>query len=93
MGGLGAAAHALSAWGSDSAPLPRVRAHAGLTVATPDRYRVGSMTTTTLPRYTCTRCAHQWVPRRDLPPRVCPKCKSPYWNRERREQGQEATAS
>ena len=32
--------------------------------------------------YRCERCGHQWIPRdfdRELP--VCPKCKSPYWNR------------
>ena len=33
--------------------------------------------------YRC-RCGHEWVPR-DLrqasPPRVCPKCKSPNWDR------------
>jgi hypothetical protein len=34
--------------------------------------------------FQCTRCAHVWVPR-DLnaPPAVCPKCKSPYWDRPR----------
>ena len=36
----------------------------------------------------CERCGHEWVPR-DIAaepegPRVCPKCKSPYWNRPRR---------
>ncbi len=33
--------------------------------------------------YRCERCAHEWVPReKDSAgePRVCPKCKSPYWN-------------
>lgn len=35
----------------------------------------------------CERCGHKWVPR-DMDaepdgPRVCPKCKSPYWNRPR----------
>ncbi len=38
----------------------------------------------------CGRCAHEWVPR-DMDaepdgPHVCPKCKSPYWNRPRRAQ-------
>ena len=35
--------------------------------------------------YRCERCGHEWVPRRDRPPKVCPnlKCKSPYWNRPR----------
>ena len=34
----------------------------------------------------CDRCGHEWVPR-DSPesePRVCPKCKSPYWNKPRK---------
>jgi hypothetical protein len=36
--------------------------------------------------YRCERCGHEWVPRGDLniEPRVCPKCKSPYWDRERK---------
>lgn len=33
--------------------------------------------------YRCERCAHEWIPRDDQPPRVCPKCKSPYWDRPR----------
>ena len=28
------------------------------------------------------RCGHQWLPRGEHEkPRVCPKCKSPYWDR------------
>jgi predicted Zn-ribbon and HTH transcriptional regulator len=34
--------------------------------------------------YRCERCQHEWVPREDVEPRVCPKCKSPYWNRPRK---------
>lgn len=35
----------------------------------------------TLMGYRCERCGHEWVPRDTLKePRVCPKCKSPYWN-------------
>ena len=31
--------------------------------------------------FECERCGHEWVPRDlDHDPRVCPKCKSPYWN-------------
>jgi hypothetical protein len=38
--------------------------------------------------YRCERCEHEWVPRdTENEPRVCPKCKSPYWNRPRKEQG------
>lgn len=36
----------------------------------------------TIMGYRCERCEHEWVPRDfDTEPRVCPKCKSPYWNR------------
>jgi predicted Zn-ribbon and HTH transcriptional regulator len=27
------------------------------------------------------RCGHEWLPRGDEKPRVCPKCKSPNWDR------------
>ncbi len=34
-------------------------------------------------RHTCGRCAHVW--RSDLnKPVVCPKCKSPYWDKPRK---------
>ena len=35
--------------------------------------------------YRCERCSHQWLPRREEKPVICPKCKSPYWDRARRE--------
>jgi DNA-directed RNA polymerase subunit RPC12/RpoP len=35
--------------------------------------------------YRCARCNHEWVPRnKKVMPVVCPKCKSPYWNIEKR---------
>jgi len=42
--------------------------------------------------YRCKRCGHVWLPRGQHKdgegepelPRVCPKCKSPYWNVPRR---------
>ena len=36
--------------------------------------------------YECSRCKHQWVPRSkiDEEPTICPKCKSPYWNKPRK---------
>ena len=38
--------------------------------------------------YRCERCAHEWIPRAvDKEPSVCPKCKSPYWDRPRRKAG------
>jgi rRNA maturation endonuclease Nob1 len=31
--------------------------------------------------YRCERCLHEWVPRdKGQDPKVCPKCKSPYWD-------------
>jgi len=35
--------------------------------------------------YRCERCNHEWIPRdTEREPSVCPKCKSPYWNRPRK---------
>jgi DNA-directed RNA polymerase subunit RPC12/RpoP len=35
--------------------------------------------------YRCERCSHEWIPRAaEQEPSVCPKCKSPYWNRPRK---------
>lgn len=35
--------------------------------------------------YRCERCTHEWIPRdMEQEPAVCPKCKSPYWNRPRK---------
>lgn len=31
----------------------------------------------------CERCNHKWVPRKNEESIICPKCKSPYWNRKR----------
>ena len=42
------------------------------------------------PAFQCERCLHRWLPRNrdndntsEHQPRVCPKCKSPYWNKPR----------
>ena len=43
-----------------------------------------SMGEITLKGYICERCKHKWVPRDKQKPLVCPKCKSPYWDRKRR---------
>src|ERR1035437_1688309 len=32
----------------------------------------------------CKRCGHEWRPRVEGHPVQCPKCKSPYWDREKR---------
>lgn len=31
----------------------------------------------------CYRCGHKWVQREKDKPRICPKCKSPYWDKEK----------
>jgi hypothetical protein len=36
--------------------------------------------------FRCERCSHEWAPREpNQAPTVCPKCKSPYWNRPRKD--------
>ena len=37
-----------------------------------------------LPKYKCIRCKHKWIPRKETVPIICPKCKSPYWNKPRK---------
>jgi predicted Zn-ribbon and HTH transcriptional regulator len=37
-----------------------------------------------LPKYQCQRCSHSWIPRAEEIPTVCPKCKSPWWNKPRK---------
>lgn len=37
--------------------------------------------------YRCERCNYEWAPRnKEQEPRVCPNCKSPYWNVPRKKQ-------
>lgn len=40
--------------------------------------------TLVLPTLTCTRCQHTWHPRQPQPPKFCPQCRSPYWDKPRR---------
>lgn len=41
------------------------------------------MTKVTMPaKLECMRCLHTWIPRKE-DVRICPKCKSPYWDKER----------
>ena len=35
-------------------------------------------------KYQCLRCGHSWIPRSPEYPRLCPKCKSVRWDRERK---------
>lgn len=39
-----------------------------------------------IPGYLCERCGHRWAPKsHNLPePKVCPQCKSHYWNTARK---------
>jgi len=30
-------------------------------------------------QYSCQKCLHKWLPRKGVPPRVCPACKSAWW--------------
>ncbi len=48
----------------------------------------------TINAFKCLRCGHEWIPRVELSqlegelkekPRICPKCKSAYWDLERKE--------
>ncbi len=34
--------------------------------------------------YKCERCKHEWVPRAKEYPTICPSCKSPYWDKPRK---------
>ena len=31
----------------------------------------------------CNRCKHKWHPKTNKKPKVCPECKSPYWDKPR----------
>jgi len=41
--------------------------------------------TTTVLECTCERCSHEWKSK-GINPKVCPKCKSPYWNMPKKQQ-------
>lgn len=34
-------------------------------------------------KFQCKRCLHSWAPRKEEV-RICPKCKSAYWDKERK---------
>lgn len=43
------------------------------------------MPKTMIQGYKCCRCGHIWAPRNNKNiPTVCPKCKNPYWNKQRK---------
>jgi len=37
-----------------------------------------------LQKLKCKRCGYSWIPRKDEV-RLCPRCRSPYWDREKGE--------
>jgi predicted Zn-ribbon and HTH transcriptional regulator len=37
-----------------------------------------------LPTFHCLRCEHTWIPRKPEKPKRCARCKSPYWETERK---------
>jgi len=39
----------------------------------------------TMDGYKCDRCGHEWVKRGEEEPTVCPKCKTPYYNRPKKQ--------
>lgn len=39
----------------------------------------------TVPQYECARCGWKWMSRGDQRPVICPHCKTPYWDRARRD--------
>ncbi len=47
-------------------------------------YITNSMAIVKLSGYRCERCEHEWFPRNRKEPLVCPKCKSPYWNKQKK---------
>ena len=49
------------------------------------------MKTIILIRLECKRCGHNWVPKK-TEIRICPKCKSPYFDVERKPKKQGADA-
>lgn len=47
--------------------------------------KVAAMPKVKLWGYRCLRCEHEWLPRdKSQQPKVCPKCKSPYWDTPRK---------
>lgn len=40
-----------------------------------------TMRAITVMGYVCERCSYQWIPKNpDVRPRVCPRCKSAWWD-------------
>ena len=63
---------------SDSSLLPIEIVHAA------DVIDMGEVNIT-VKGYKCERCNYQWIPRKAAEhPKVCPRCKSPYWDKPRK---------
>ena len=43
------------------------------------------MPTVRITAFKCARCEHVWVPRKKDRPTICPSCKSPYWDKPRKD--------
>lgn len=43
-------------------------------------YKIVSIKEITVRNCKCERCEHSWITRSKELPKVCPHCKSPYWN-------------
>ena len=35
--------------------------------------------------YKCERCGYEWIARENKEPKICPKCRSPYWDNPKKE--------
>ena len=56
----------------------------------PEEYTLRSMGKIALEGLQCERCGHIWLPMKPVSEiRICPKCKSPYWDRPRRNKPKE----
>ena len=44
-----------------------------------DKVKMSSNLNKNLPMLECKRCGHRWRPRGPGKPRVCPRCKTKYW--------------
>jgi predicted Zn-ribbon and HTH transcriptional regulator len=50
----------------------------------PEQVNIMAKVKITVDGFLCERCRHKWVPKKEDLPLVCPKCKSPYWNKPRK---------
>ena len=47
----------------------------------------------TVDGWRCARCGYEWIPRKKELPRVCSRCKSPYWDTEPKRKRRRAPAT